>query len=111
LIEAHHHVLTTSVRTSTNALLIFVVLQCLDVLTTLIFLNHGMAEGNPVVRWALSRAYTPWVGLAVSKLVAAMIGHYCYRSGRITLLRRANAGYSLVVGWNLIAIAPILFAH
>jgi hypothetical protein len=92
-------------------LLIFVALQCLDVLTTLVFLNYGIAEGNPFVRWALSRAYAPWVGLTVSKLVAAIIGHYCYRSGRTTLLRRANAGYSLVVGWNLMAIAPVLFAH
>jgi len=90
---------------------LFIVLQCLDVLTTLIFLNHGMAEGNPVVRWALTRACAPWVGLTVSKLVAAMIGQYCWRSGRITLLRRANAGYSFVVGWNLIALAPVLFAH
>jgi hypothetical protein len=103
--------LTPSARAPTNALLIFIVLQCLDVLTTLIFLNHGMAEGNPVVRWALSRAHAPWVGLAVSKLVAAMIGHYCWRSRRITLLKRANAGYSLVVGWNLVAIIPVLFAH
>jgi len=103
--------LISALRTPTNALLIFVALQCLDVLTTLIFLNHGMAEGNPVVRWALSRAYAPWVGLTISKLVAAMIGRYCYRSGRITLLRRANAGYSFVVGWNLIAIAPVLFGH
>jgi hypothetical protein len=103
--------LPPAVRTPTNALLVFIVLQCLDVLTTLTFLNHGIAEGNPVVRWALSLAYAPWVGLAVSKLVAAMIGHYCYRSRRTTLLRRANAGYGLVVGWNLIAIAPVLFAH
>jgi hypothetical protein len=103
--------LTPAIRTPTNALLIFIALQCLDILTTLIFLNHGMAEGNPIVRFALSHAYAPWVGLAAPKLAAAMIGQYCYRSRRITLLKRANAGYSLVVGWNLIAIAPVLFAH
>jgi hypothetical protein len=103
--------LIPAVRSPTNALLIFIVLQCLDILTTLMFLNHGMAEGNPVVRWALSHAYAPWVGLTVSKMVAAMIGQYCYRTRRITLLWRANAGYSLVVGWNLIAIAPVFFAH
>jgi hypothetical protein len=103
--------LTAAIRTQTNALLIFIVLQCLDVLTTLIFLSHGMSEGNPVVSWTLSHAHAPWVGLVASKLMAALIGQYCYRKGRITLLRRANAGYSLVVGWNLVAIAPILFAH
>lgn len=64
-----------------------------------------------MVSWALSHASAPWVGLVVSKLMAALIGQYCYRKGRITLLRRANAGYSLVVGWNLVAIAPVLFVH
>jgi Domain of unknown function (DUF5658) len=103
--------LTTAIRTQTNALLIFVALQGLDCFTTLTFLRLGMAEGNPLVGWALSSAHAPWVGLAVSKMIAAFIGRYCYRSGRISLLRRANLGYSLVVGWNLLAIAIVLFAH
>ena len=47
----------------------------------------------------------PWLGVAVAKLTVAFIGQYCHRTGRTALLRRANAGYSLVVGWNLIAIA------
>ena len=103
--------MTPAIRTQTNALLIFILLQCLDVLTTLVFLRHGMAEGNPLVSWALSNARAPWVGLVVSKLIAALIGQYCYRSGRFNLLRRANAGYSLVVGWNLVAIAAAVVAR
>jgi len=86
-------------------------LQCLDVLTTLVFLKWGMEEGNPLVSWALSHAFAPWVGLVLAKLIVVIIGQYCYRSGRLTLLRRANAGYSLVIGWNLIAIAAAVFAH
>jgi Domain of unknown function (DUF5658) len=103
--------LANAVWTPTHALVLFLVLQCLDLVTTLIFLNHGMAEGNPIVRWALSSAAAPWAGLMISKLMAAMIGQYCYRSRRTSLLRLANAGYSLVVGWNLIAIAPLLLAR
>lgn len=103
--------LATTIWTKSNVLPFFIVLQCLDVLTTLTFLNRGMAEGNPLVGWALSSAHAPWVGLAVTKLLAALIGMYCYRSGRMTLLRRANAGYSLVVGWNLIGIAAAGLAH
>jgi len=57
--------------------------------------------------WVLSSTYAPWVGLLVTKLIAATIGFYCYRSRRMSLLRLANAGYSLVVGWNLAAIAAI----
>ena len=88
---------------------LFVTLQCLDVLTTLIFLNRGVEEGNPLVKWTLLYLHSPWLGLALTKLIAAVIGWSCHLSGRLRLLRRANAGYSLVVGWNLLAIATTLF--
>ncbi|MGA3236118.1 MAG: DUF5658 family protein [Bryobacteraceae bacterium] len=93
------------------ALQFFIALQCLDVFTTLVFLNRGVPEGNPLMSWALSHARAPWLGLVATKLMAAFIGQYCYRSGRMTLLRRANAGYSLVVGWNLVAIGAAAFGH
>jgi len=95
-------------RAHTNALSFFLTLQCLDVLTTLVFLRKGMAEGNPLVHWALAFGAAPWVGLILTKTLAALIGHYCYRSGRMTLLRQANTGYSLVVAWNLIGIGAAL---
>lgn len=107
---AHNSFLITAIRTQTNALAIFIVLQCLDVLTTLVFLSKGMAEGNPLMGLALSSAHAPWLGLVVSKLIAVLIGRYCYRNGRFTLLRRANAGYALVVGWNLVGITAALLA-
>jgi hypothetical protein len=103
--------LITAIRTQTNPLIFFIVLQCLDGFTTLIFLRQGMPEGNPLVSWALSGNYAPWLGLVASKLIAVFIGQYCYRSGRSTLLWRANAGYSLVAGWNLIAIVLGLLTH
>jgi hypothetical protein len=90
---------------------IFFVLQCLDVITTLIFLSKGIAEGNPLIGLALSSARVPWLGLVVSKLIAVLIGHYCYRTGRFTLLRRVNTAYSLVVGWNLVGIVAAVFAQ
>jgi hypothetical protein len=107
---ADNGVLITEIRTQTNALAIFIVLQCLDVLTTLIFLSKGMAEGNPLMGLALSTSHAPWLGLTVSKMIAVIIGQYCYRSGRLRLLRRANAGYSVVVGWNLVGIIAALSA-
>jgi hypothetical protein len=42
-----------------NALPLFIVLQCMDVLTTLIFLRTGVEEGNPFVRLAFSYAHAP----------------------------------------------------
>jgi hypothetical protein len=87
------------------------VLQLLDALTTLVFMSKGVPEGNPLMSWAMSSVHAPWIGLVVTKLTATLIGLYCYRSGRITLLWRAAAGYSLVIGWNLVAIASTVFAR
>jgi hypothetical protein len=103
--------LLTAIRKQANILPIFLALQCLDVLTTLSFLTKGLTEGNPVMNQALSFAHAPWVGLVLTKSIAVLIGGYCYRSGRTTLLRRANLGYSLVVGWNLLAIGAAAITH
>jgi hypothetical protein len=87
-----------------------VILQCLDVLTTLIFLSKGVNEGNPLINWVLPLTHAPWIGLLAAKLTATLLGVYCYRSGRITTLRLANAGYFLIVGWNLVTIAATAIA-
>jgi hypothetical protein len=102
--------LVTIIRRPGIDLPFFITLQCLDALTTMAFLHRGINEGNPLMSWVLSSTYAPWVGLLVTKLIAAIIGFYLYRSGRMSLLRLANAGYSLVVGWNLVAIAAICVA-
>ena len=70
-----------------------------------------MEEGNPLVRLSMALFHAPWLGVAFAKLTAAFIGHYCYRTGRTGLLRKANVGYALVVGWNLIAIAATALAR
>jgi hypothetical protein len=75
------------------------------VVTTLVFLSRGIAEGNPLIGWALLSGHSPWLSLIAVKLIAMAIGFYCYRTGRITALRLANTGYFLVVGWNLAVIA------
>jgi len=94
-----------------SALQLFVALQCLDALTTLVFLRMGLTEGNPMMIWALKDAHAPWLGLIVTKTAAVLIGLYCYRNRRMKLLRRANKGYSLVVGWNLVGIAAAAIAR
>lgn len=88
-----------------NTLSLFVLLQLLDLLTTLIFLRAGMAEGNPIVLFARLNGHAPWIGLCAVKIFAMMIGFFCFRAERTTALRLANAGYLLIVSWNLVAIA------
>jgi len=82
----------------------------MDALTTLLFLSKGVDEGNPLVNWTFSYVRVPWAALVFTKLVAALIGWHCHRTGRKTLLRRANAAYLVVVGWNLLAVAAAVAA-
>ncbi len=98
-------------RTPANVLSLFIVLQCMDTITTLAFLNKGLAEGNPLVSWVLTGHYGPLAGLILTKLAASFVGWYCHRRGSVRLLRRANAGYSVVVAWNLIGIGAAAIAQ
>lgn len=79
-------------------------LQVLDFLTTLAFMINGVQEGNPVVRLALRYAPHPLSGLLAVKLVAIMLGIYCWMRGRERLLTRMNVLFAILVAWNLAAL-------
>ena len=89
---------------SLDVLLRFAYLQVLDVLTTLAFLAHGVVEGNPFVQFLMSSAGHPLTGLLAVKALAMMLGLFCQFTGRMRLLRRANAFFALLVVWNLVAL-------
>jgi uncharacterized protein DUF5658 len=93
-----------------NVLPVFLALQCLDALTTLIFLSKGIREGNPLFSWTTPFVHAQWAGLIAVKLFAMLIGFSCYRNGKFAALRMANIGYSAIVGWNLLTIAAAAFA-
>jgi hypothetical protein len=101
---------TRAIRTKANVLPVFLALQCLDVLTTLIFLSKGAREGNPLLSWTTPFVHAQWVMLIAAKSFAVLIGFYCYRNGKFTALRMANIGYAGIVGWNLLTIAAAAFA-
>jgi hypothetical protein len=86
-------------------LLVFVVLQFCDLATTLVFLRHGVAEGNPLIAALIRLSAHPAMALLVVKLAACGLAVYAWRSRRTRLLRRANFFFALCVGWNLFAIA------
>jgi len=87
-----------------NALMQFSYLQLLDLLTTIAFLANGVREGNPIVALAIRNAGDPLIALAVVKVVAVVLGLYCWVSGRSRLLERANMCFAVLVAWNLIAL-------
>ncbi len=92
-------------RTPLNQLLWqFSYLQFLDFLTTVAFLLHGVREGNPLVRLALGASTNPLVSLLVVKLIAILLGIYCWYRGRRQLLFRINVLFALLIAWNLVAL-------
>lgn len=82
----------------------FVYLQVLDVLTTMAFLLNGVAESNPVVRWAMRSAPDPFSGLVLLKIAALGLGGYCMLSARTKLLRKVNLFFAGLVAYNLVAL-------
>ncbi len=88
-----------------NQLLVqFSYLQVLDFLTTIAFLVNGVREANPFVRWALHFVPNPIGGLVLVKVLAILLGIYCWRMGRQRLLSRINIVFAMVIAWNLVAL-------
>lgn len=82
----------------------FVYLQLLDILTTIAFLLNGVAESNPVVRWAMQAAPSPFSGLILLKAAALGLGVYCTLSARHQLLKKVNIFFAGLVAYNLFAL-------
>ena len=86
----------------TPALQIFLGLQLLDVLTTLLGFRVGLAEASPFIQFLMRVG--PVVGLLGSKLVAIGLGAFCIWIGRANVIRWINYWYAVLVVWNLALI-------
>jgi Domain of unknown function (DUF5658) len=86
-------------------LLIFLVLQFCDLATTMVFLHHGVGEGNPLVAALIRFSAQPAMAVLLIKVAGCGLAVYAWRSRRTRLLRRANVFFALCVCWNLLAIA------
>ncbi|NWF82813.1 MAG: hypothetical protein HXY18_03175 [Bryobacteraceae bacterium] len=82
-------------------LIVFGYMQAMDLLSTVAFLLGGVQEANPLVRGAMQVAGNPMFGLVTVKAFGFLLGIYCYRSGRIGLLERANVFFALLLAYNL----------
>lgn len=82
----------------------FSYLQVLDFLTTVAFMINGVKEANPLVRFAVKMSPSPISGLIVVKVLAVLLGIYCWRMGRQRLLSRINIVFAMVIAWNLVAL-------
>lgn len=83
---------------------IFIVLQVLDLITTLYFVRHGGAEGNPIALRLANLAPSFEFGLLIIKAWAILIGYWLYKGGGYKFLKFTNAVFVLIVVWNLAGI-------
>jgi hypothetical protein len=94
-----------------QAVLQYSYLQVLDFLTTVAFLIQGVREANPLVKLAMLYSPNPLGGLLLVKVVAIVLGLYCWKVGKQRLLSRMNIMFALVVAWNLGALIIGSAAH
>jgi hypothetical protein len=87
---------------------IFLYLQLLDFLTTLIGMKIGLGEVSPFIRWLMQ--VDPAVGLAISKLIAFALGGLCLWLNKRHLVRWINYWYAGLVIWNMALIFVVLRA-
>ena len=81
---------------------LFLYLQVLDLLTTLVGLRLGLQEVSPFVRHLMR--LDPTVGLLASKVLAVVLGGYCLWTQRHRLIGWINYWYAALVAWNLCII-------
>ena len=85
-------------------LFVFFALQLFDLVTTLVFLHHGVREANPLVALLILISARPAFAVVMLKLAACALALFAWRTHRFRLLRRANLFFLVCVAWNLVAI-------
>ena len=85
---------------------IFLYLQLLDALTTIVGFRLGAVEASPFVRVLMHAG--PGVGLAISKAVALLLGGFCVYTKRHQLMCIASYWYGGLVVWNLMIILVLM---
>jgi len=97
-------------RFMTPVLLIFVALQSLDVLTTLIGLRVGAVESSSFIGELMAR-FGAVTGLLLSKTIAAIIVVGAIFGGRSRLILFANCWFTGIVSWNVLIIGASIAAR
>ena len=85
-----------------SSLQVFLYLQLLDALTTLLGFRAGLVEASPFVRALVH--FGPYAGLLADKVFAVLLAMICVWSGRSRMIRWVNYWYAGLVAWNIILI-------
>jgi hypothetical protein len=99
---------TTSALNHTGRHLVevFLYLQVLDILTTLIGFSLGNTEASPVVRMMVH--WGPFTGLVLSKILAVSLATTCLLLHKRKLILLINYWYGAVIVWNLYTTLRVL---
>jgi hypothetical protein len=81
---------------------VFIYLQVLDLLTTLVGFKLGASEASPFIRMLMHVG--PAAGVAVSKLIALGLAGLCVYLKKQHLIRWASYWYGALVVWNLMVM-------
>jgi hypothetical protein len=84
---------------------VFIYLQLLDLLTTLVGFRLGAGEASPFIRLLMFAG--PGVGVFFSKLIALGLAGLCLYLQKPHLIRWANYWYSALVVWNLTVLLNV----
>jgi hypothetical protein len=88
--------------------LFFILLQALDVATTLAALSLGAVENNPLVGHFMTLG--PVQGLFVTKTIVILIAACGAYLGKNHGIKLANMAFSAVVVWNMTIIGRLAMA-
>lgn len=86
-----------------SAILIFVYLQVLDLLTTMVGFRVGASEASPFIA-KLIVSTSPFVGVLASKVVGLVLGTICVTMNKSHLVTWINYWFAGLVVWNLFMI-------
>ena len=81
---------------------VFVGLQLLDLLTTLLGFKLGAAEASPFIRMLMHAG--PTAGVVLSKVLALALGGVCIYAGKSHLIRWISYWYGGLIAWNLMVM-------
>jgi len=84
---------------------VFLYLQILDFLTTLVGLKMGISEASPLIRSLIHLG--PGIAVATSKIVALGLAGLCVAIHREHVVRWVNYWYAAIVVWNLCNILAV----
>ena len=78
---------------------VFILLQILDFMTTLVGLEMGGSELNPFVNWLIK--YDAVIGLTMVQLLGFSMVGYCVWRRRLRVINWVNYYFAALVVWNL----------